>query len=78
MPRVKKQYLVIACTNCGRLLLAVSNQKSRTCPYCGKRVKSDEAQVAARSEDPKVARQFLQEAKNKSQTSISANGIDSR
>jgi len=32
----------------------------------------------ARSEDPKVAREFLQEAKTRGQAVVSADGIDSR
>ena len=73
MIRVRKQYLVIACTNCSRLLLTTSDKKSRTCAYCGKRVKAEEARVEARSDNPKVARQFLQAAKTRSQSSVSAN-----
>ena len=70
MPRIRKQYLVIACTSCGRLLLTTSDRKTRTCVYCGKRVKAEEARVEARSENPKVARQFLQEAKTKAQSPV--------
>jgi DNA-directed RNA polymerase subunit RPC12/RpoP len=59
----KKQYLVVACTRCSRLLLAVSDKKTRTCPYCGQRVKLGEATVITRSENPKKARLVLQETK---------------
>jgi DNA-directed RNA polymerase subunit RPC12/RpoP len=61
--KLKKQYLVVACTRCGRLLLAVSDKKTRTCPYCGHRVKLGEARVVTRSENPKKARLVLQETK---------------
>ena len=63
MSKPKKNYLVVACTKCGRLLLAVSNKKTRSCPYCGRRVNLDDAKVIARSENPKEARQVLQETK---------------
>jgi len=72
MSGLKKQYLVMACTQCRRLLLASSDRKTRTCPYCGKRVKAEEAEVVARSESPRVARQFLQDAKVRSQGRFSA------
>jgi len=63
LPKPGKEYLVLACTNCGRLLLAVSDRKTRTCPYCGKRVRAEDAKVVTRSENPKEARRVLQEAK---------------
>jgi predicted nucleic acid-binding Zn-ribbon protein len=63
----KKDYLVVACTNCGRLLLAVSDKKTRSCPYCGRRVKLKDASVIAHSENPKKARQVLQETKTPEQ-----------
>lgn len=63
MEKPKKQYLVVSCTNCGRYLLAVSDKKTRTCPYCGKRVSMGTANVVAMSEDPEEARAALQEMK---------------
>jgi DNA-directed RNA polymerase subunit RPC12/RpoP len=74
MSGLKKQYLVMACTHCSRLLLATSDKKTRTCPYCGTRVKAEEAQVVARSESPKVARQFLQDAKARPEGRVSPRG----
>ena len=67
MSKPKKNYLVVACTNCGRLLLAVSDKKTRSCPYCGRRVKLKDARFIARSENPKEARQVLQETKTQEQ-----------
>ncbi|MGB9741427.1 MAG: DUF1922 domain-containing protein [Candidatus Bathyarchaeia archaeon] len=31
-------YVIVACGECGSYLLAKTDQKSRTCPYCGSRV----------------------------------------
>jgi DNA-directed RNA polymerase subunit RPC12/RpoP len=63
----KKDYLVVVCTHCGRLLLAVSDKKTRSCPYCGRRVNLKDARVIAHSKNPKEARQVLQEMKTQEQ-----------
>ncbi len=59
----RKYYLVVACTACGRFLLAVSDKKTRLCPYCGKRVRIEDATVIVRSDSAKEARLVLQTAK---------------
>lgn len=63
MPNPKKDYLVVECSNCKRFLLAASDKKTRTCPYCGKRVKLEDARIAAKSKSSKEARLALQELK---------------
>jgi DNA-directed RNA polymerase subunit RPC12/RpoP len=63
MPNPKKNYLVVECSNCKRFLLAASDKKTRTCPYCGKRVKLEDARIAAKSESSEEARLALQELK---------------
>ncbi|MGA2460768.1 MAG: DUF1922 domain-containing protein [Candidatus Bathyarchaeia archaeon] len=63
MEKPKKQYLVVSCTKCARYLLAVSDKKTRSCPYCGKRVSMETAKIVARSENPEEARSALQEMK---------------
>ncbi|HUK26969.1 MAG TPA: DUF1922 domain-containing protein [Candidatus Acidoferrales bacterium] len=60
-----KRYMVLACTKCGRFLLASSDSETRTCAYCGKRVQKDGARIIARSDSAKEARKILQEAKTK-------------
>lgn len=67
MPNPKKHYLVVACTSCGRFLLAASDKRTRSCPYCGKRVRIEDARVIARSESAREARLVLQEAKTQEQ-----------
>ena len=63
MPNPKKHYLVVECSNCKRFLLAASDKKTRTCPYCGKRVKLEDARIAVTSESSEEARLALQELK---------------
>jgi len=63
MHETKKHYLVAECTNCKRFLLAVSTNETRTCPYCGKRVRMRDAQVVARSDTAEGARLILQKLK---------------
>ena len=78
MSKPKKNYLVVACTNCGRLLLAVSDKKTRSCPYCGRRVNLKDARVIARSENPKEARRVLQETNTQEQHPKANSGAERR
>lgn len=63
MSNVKKQYVVVECVRCNRFLLAMSNNETRTCPYCGKRLRLGDARVIARSETAEEARLVLQDLK---------------
>jgi predicted RNA-binding Zn-ribbon protein involved in translation (DUF1610 family) len=65
MSSSKKHYLVIECTSCKRFLLAVSKNETRTCPYCGKRVRLEDARVVVRSESAEDARVVLQDLKTR-------------
>jgi len=63
MPKSKRHYLVIQCSNCKRFLLAASDKKTRTCPYCEKRLVIGDARIVAHSESSEEARLILQELK---------------
>jgi DNA-directed RNA polymerase subunit M/transcription elongation factor TFIIS len=63
----KKDYLVLECPACSRYLLAYSNNKTRTCPYCGKKVKIDTTRLVSRSYNAEDARLALQKLKMKEQ-----------
>jgi DNA-directed RNA polymerase subunit RPC12/RpoP len=65
LPKLKKDYLVVECSTCKRFILAVSDKKTRTCPYCGKRVRLEDARVAAKSQSAPEARLALQKLKFK-------------
>jgi DNA-directed RNA polymerase subunit RPC12/RpoP len=78
VPNPKKHYLVVACTHCGRLLLAASDKRTRSCPYCGRRVKIENARVIARSENAREARLVLQEAKAQEQHSNASSEVERR
>ncbi|HXY83482.1 MAG TPA: DUF1922 domain-containing protein [Candidatus Saccharimonadales bacterium] len=67
----KKTYLVLECDKCGRYLLAPSNNKTRSCPYCGKRVAVGKARVLASSDNAVDARVSLQQLKLKKEDSSS-------
>ena len=58
-------YLVIVCPKCGKLLLAYSNQKTRTCPYCRKRIVVSEAVKVAKAESARDASIIIQKLKAK-------------
>ena len=63
MPKPRKHYIVVGCSNCRRFLLAASDKKTRTCPYCGRRVNLEDARIVAKSESAEEARRLLQELK---------------
>jgi DNA-directed RNA polymerase subunit RPC12/RpoP len=63
MPKQRRHYLVLQCSNCKRFLLAASDKRTRTCPYCGKRLVVGDERVVARSENAEEARLVLQELK---------------
>jgi len=63
MTDAKKQYLVIECARCNRFLLAVSTNETRTCPYCGKRLRIGHVRILASSETAEEARLVLQDLK---------------
>jgi RNA polymerase subunit RPABC4/transcription elongation factor Spt4 len=78
MPKPRKQYLVAECPNCKRFLLAASDKKTRTCPYCGKRVVTEKARVIAHSENAEEARLVLQELKFQERGGKSGDSISER
>ncbi len=77
-PNPKKHYLVVVCTRCGRLFLGVSEKRTRSCPYCGRRVRIEDARVIARSESAREARLVLQEAKTQQQRDKASDGAKRR
>jgi len=62
-----KHYLVLECNTCKRYLLAISRNKTRTCPYCGKRVALGKARVVSRTQTAEEARLALQKLKMQGQ-----------
>jgi predicted RNA-binding Zn-ribbon protein involved in translation (DUF1610 family) len=60
--------LIINCTHCNGLLLATEDQKTRTCPYCGKQIDLHRANRVASAENAFEASQVLRELKNKRQS----------
>jgi uncharacterized Zn finger protein (UPF0148 family) len=55
--------LIIECPRCGGLLLAIDGQKTRTCPYCGKRVDIIKAKHVASGKNAFEASQILRKMK---------------
>jgi len=62
---VKMTYCILRCYECGRLLLAHSDEKSRTCPYCESRLSLAKARILARFDSPQEARLWLVANKKK-------------
>ncbi|HUO42151.1 MAG TPA: DUF1922 domain-containing protein [Methylomirabilota bacterium] len=68
----KKHYLILECNTCKRYLLAVSSNKTRTCPYCGKRVALENARLVSRLKSAEEARLALQKLKIQGQQNETA------
>ncbi|MEM3730473.1 MAG: DUF1922 domain-containing protein [Candidatus Bathyarchaeia archaeon] len=59
-------FLIIVCERCGALLLAKTEQKSRTCSYCGFRVEVRRAKRVAAAKTAFEASERLRQLKMKS------------
>jgi DNA-directed RNA polymerase subunit RPC12/RpoP len=60
--------LVVVCYNCGGLLLAKTEQKTRTCPYCGSTVILQKARKVASAKSASEASVILRKLKSEAAT----------
>jgi DNA-directed RNA polymerase subunit M/transcription elongation factor TFIIS len=58
-------YSIIVCHNCGRLLLAKDDQKTRHCPHCDTRVNTHRARVVAIAKTAQEASKLIRALKLK-------------
>jgi DNA-directed RNA polymerase subunit RPC12/RpoP len=56
--------LIVVCYKCGGLLLAKTEQKTRTCPYCGSTVILQKARKVASAESASEASAILRKLKS--------------
>ena len=56
-------FVIVVCGECGRLLVANGNLKSRRCPYCGFRVWLSKAKLVASVETAREACELVQRLK---------------
>jgi DNA-directed RNA polymerase subunit RPC12/RpoP len=56
--------LVVTCYKCGGLLLAKTEQKTRTCPYCGSTVVLQKARKVASAKSSSEASAILRKLKS--------------
>jgi len=59
------QTSIIVCNQCGGLFLAADGQKTRTCPYCRKRVDVRKAKHLASAKTAFEASELLREMKHR-------------
>jgi predicted RNA-binding Zn-ribbon protein involved in translation (DUF1610 family) len=55
--------LILACSNCGGLLLAKADTKTRTCPYCGATIKTEKAKKVGSAPTAQEASTLLKKLK---------------
>jgi len=58
-------YSIIVCHNCGRLLLAKDNQKTRHCPHCEIRINTNRVRIAATAKTAHEASELIRTLKLK-------------
>jgi len=56
--------LIVMCGKCGGLLMAKTDQKTRTCPYCGSTVYVEKAKKLASAHNPFEASEILKKLKS--------------
>jgi len=59
-----KATLIIKCPQCGRLMIAAQDQKSKACPYCGAHVQLLRAQKIASASNAFEASEILRKLKS--------------
>ena len=59
------QTLIIECNRCGGLFLASYGQKTRTCPYCGKRVDVRKAKIISSAKSVSESSELLRSIKRR-------------
>lgn len=61
-------YLVVKCPQCGRLTLSKASYRTRTCPYCGKRILLRKAMIVARTSSSIEATEVIRGLKRRGKT----------
>jgi len=56
-------YLIAYCPSCGKLMMANTSNRTRTCPHCGAKSKLFSLRVVARVEDGQHATEVIQKLK---------------
>jgi len=57
-------FLIVVCNRCGGFLLAKTEQKTRTCPYCGSKVELNKSKKVAVAKTAREASAILREIKS--------------
>jgi predicted RNA-binding Zn-ribbon protein involved in translation (DUF1610 family) len=57
--------LIVECNRCGGYLLAANDHKTRTCPYCGKRVDVTRAKKVTSAKNAFEASEILRDLKTR-------------
>lgn len=56
-------YLIVNCPSCGKIIMASTANKTRSCPHCGAKVQVQGAKVLARSRTTQEAVEIIQHLK---------------
>jgi DNA-directed RNA polymerase subunit RPC12/RpoP len=57
-------FQIAVCSRCGRLIIAKTEQKAKTCPYCGFKINVQKARKVASAENAYDASEILRKLKS--------------
>ena len=64
MAEIMARTLIVVCSRCGGLLLAKAEQKTRTCPHCGRSVVLEKVKKLAAAKIANEASEILRKLKS--------------
>jgi len=56
-------YIIINCPTCGKIIMASTTNRSKTCPHCGAKIPLWGAKTLARTESAQAAVEIIQRLK---------------
>ena len=56
-------YLIINCPSCGKIIMASTANKTRSCPHCGVKIPVHSSKILARSRTTQEAVEIIQHLK---------------
>ena len=61
-------YLIINCPSCGKIIMASTANRTKTCPHCGSKIQIFNAKILAKAKSTQDALEIIQHLKQKENT----------
>ena len=56
-------YLIINCPSCGKIIMASTANRTKTCPHCGTKIQTHNAKILAKADSTQEALDIIQHLK---------------